>query len=256
MRWPEGPPHLALNPPYLLFVSFLFFFCFCGVFCFGGFKGQVRWPKGPPHLALSPPYLFVVLFFFFSFPFFASNRRNPVFPPRKGHFCLFLNVSLCFSLAFFGLPLFQLLFLCLSLLLFFLSSFLPVFHFCFLLLPCFWSLSFLFFLLCFCFMKRTSKYSITKSFFINIFSLFGFLSSFLFEIPFSYLFLLILILCFLFNIIVFRFKKPKLITPIFGQKGGCNKTVFFMNLCLANYEKLSFFLGPFFGKIWLMFKTL
>ena len=35
---------------------------------FGGFKGQVRWPEGPPHLALNPPYFFVVLFFFaFSF---------------------------------------------------------------------------------------------------------------------------------------------------------------------------------------------
>ena len=26
-------------------------------FC-GGFNGQVRWPEGPPHLALNPPYLF------------------------------------------------------------------------------------------------------------------------------------------------------------------------------------------------------
>ena len=32
MRWPEGPPHLAINPPYLLFL-FLFF----GVFLFFGF---------------------------------------------------------------------------------------------------------------------------------------------------------------------------------------------------------------------------
>ena len=23
----------------------------------GGFKGQVRWPKGPPHLALNPLYV-------------------------------------------------------------------------------------------------------------------------------------------------------------------------------------------------------
>ena len=35
------------------FVQFLFFFCW-------GFKGQVRWPEGPPHLALNPPYLFSV----------------------------------------------------------------------------------------------------------------------------------------------------------------------------------------------------
>ena len=75
MRWPKGPPHLALSPPYLFVFVFLFgvgfvsvcllcfvllalFFCF-----FKGFKGQVRWPKGPPHLALNPPFLF----FCFSF---------------------------------------------------------------------------------------------------------------------------------------------------------------------------------------------
>ena len=55
-----------------LFVFFLFF---------GGFKSQVRWPKGPPHLALNPPcficfvffvffYLFCFLCFFFVFVFF------------------------------------------------------------------------------------------------------------------------------------------------------------------------------------------
>ena len=32
-----------------------FCFGFLSLF-FGGFKGQVRWPKGPPHLALNPPY--------------------------------------------------------------------------------------------------------------------------------------------------------------------------------------------------------
>ena len=35
----------------------MFYFCFLFLF-FGGFKGQVRWPEGPPHLALNPPYLF------------------------------------------------------------------------------------------------------------------------------------------------------------------------------------------------------
>ena len=70
VRWPEGPPHLTLNPPYL------FWFCFYLVFFFwffGGFKGQVRWPEGPPHLGPKPPFLLVFLFFFFAFffPFFA-----------------------------------------------------------------------------------------------------------------------------------------------------------------------------------------
>ena len=58
VRWPKGPPHLALNPPYFDLFAFVFFLCFVFVVslcCFGGFKGQVRWPKGPPHLALSPP---------------------------------------------------------------------------------------------------------------------------------------------------------------------------------------------------------
>ena len=50
---------------FFVFCLFLFF-----VF-FGGFKGQVRWPKGPPHLALNPPYVicFVFLFCVFCFAF-------------------------------------------------------------------------------------------------------------------------------------------------------------------------------------------
>ena len=60
------------------------FFCF-----FGGFKGQVRWPKGPPHLALNPPYflfyfyvfmflffvVFVFVFLVFVFLFFLEGLR-------------------------------------------------------------------------------------------------------------------------------------------------------------------------------------
>ena len=50
---------------------FFFFFCFfCFVF-FGGFKGQVRWPEGPPHLALNPPYFICFCFFGFSFVLFS-----------------------------------------------------------------------------------------------------------------------------------------------------------------------------------------
>ena len=145
-------------------------------------------------MALNPPNLFIFcflgLFLFLSFLCFVI-QKTLFFPPRKGHFCLFLSVSLCSSLAFFGLPLFQLVFLCLSLLLV-LFSFLPVFLFCFLLLPCF-CLFLSFFLLCFCFMKRTtSERLMYKMFLHQHFLFFGFLSSFLFEIPFSYLcFLLI-----------------------------------------------------------------
>ena len=54
---------------FLFFFVFLLFF-----FLFGGFKGQVRWPEGPPHLALNPPYflvfVFCLLFLFFFVVFF------------------------------------------------------------------------------------------------------------------------------------------------------------------------------------------
>ena len=50
------------------FFGLFLFFCF-----FGGFKGQVRWPKGPPHLALNPPYFFVFLFLFLLFVFFFAR---------------------------------------------------------------------------------------------------------------------------------------------------------------------------------------
>ena len=50
---------------FCVFLFCFFFFGFlCFVF-FGGFKGQVRWPKGPPHLALNPPYFFVFVFLLF-----------------------------------------------------------------------------------------------------------------------------------------------------------------------------------------------
>ena len=69
MRWPKGPPHLALSPPYLFYfvfgLLFVYFCCVGFVFffvlafdCLEGFKGQVRLPEGPPHLAINPPYLF------------------------------------------------------------------------------------------------------------------------------------------------------------------------------------------------------
>ena len=134
-----GPnPSLFL---FCFFFGFCFLFSFF-VF-FGGFKGQVRWPKGPPHLALNPPYLFFfVVVFFCSFPFFAFNRK-PCFPPKKGIFCLFsvflffppltflASPFFCFS---FSVSLLLLSFLipsCLSFLLSFSFLFLSLFHFSF-----------------------------------------------------------------------------------------------------------------------------
>ena len=88
----------------------------------GGFKGQVRWPKGPPHLALNPPYFFL-FFCCLCFPFFVFNRKT-LFSHEKGHFCLFICVSLCFALAFFGPPPSSLSLFVPSLVLVFLPSFL------------------------------------------------------------------------------------------------------------------------------------
>ena len=57
---------------FFLFLFFFWFVFF--VFLFGGFKGHVRWPEGPPHLALNPPYLiFLFLFCFWFFCFFVSR---------------------------------------------------------------------------------------------------------------------------------------------------------------------------------------
>ena len=61
-----GPkPSLLFGFCFFLFFVVLFFVV---LFFVGGFKGQVRWPKGPPHLALNPPYfLFCFCFFLFLF---------------------------------------------------------------------------------------------------------------------------------------------------------------------------------------------
>ena len=61
---------LWLDVVVLLFFV-VFFCCFFVLFFFGGLKGQVRWPEGPPHLALNPPYFICFCFFvFFCFLFF------------------------------------------------------------------------------------------------------------------------------------------------------------------------------------------
>ena len=151
---------LGPKPSLFLFLFLFFVLCFVFLFFFGGFKGQVRWPKGPPHLALNPPYLFLLfwLFCFFWVLFFwlFNTEKNPCFPPEKGIFCLFSVFLFLSPLALLGLPLILFLFLCLSF--FFFSFFLPsCLCFCFLLVPCFGPfLSFFLFLLCFSFMKGTT----------------------------------------------------------------------------------------------------
>ena len=144
------------------------FFLFLFFVFFGGFKGEVRWPKGPPHLALNPPYfLFVFLFLFFPcLPFCVSFHRKTLFPPpKKGILGFFLSVSLCFSLAFFGPPpLFTFsLFVSLSLSLLLFSFFLP---FCFSFLYPVLAVSFCF--VCFLFQDVTCLFfSLLSCFVLN-----------------------------------------------------------------------------------------
>ena len=162
VRWPKGPPHLALNPPYFLgvfvfvfLVSLFLFLLFC--FCFFEGLGPSEVAFGPPHLTLNPhkSSCFFVIFFLFVFSFLCLLLIEKLFGPQKGHFCLFFRVSPSFSLVVF-LTLFHFLFLCLSLLPFFRPSFFS-FLFCFRLVPCYLSLSFFVLFLCFSFMKRTAS---------------------------------------------------------------------------------------------------
>ena len=189
VRWPKGPHHLALNPPYFFFCFCFFVLCFF-LFFFGGFKGQVRWPKGPPHLALNPPYLFLLFLlfcFFWGFVFWLFNtEKKPCFPPEKGIFCLFSVFLFLSPLALLGLPLFLFLFLCLSF--FFFSFFLPsCLCFCFILVPCFCLfLSFFLSLSSLLFFHERNNIQILncKFFLLKSFLFFCFLP-FLFQVPFS-----------------------------------------------------------------------
>ena len=127
--------------------------------------------------------------------------KRPVFPLERA-FLFFFSVSLCFSWAFFGLPLVQFLFLCPSLVLFFPSSFL-YFFFCFRLVPSFSPFLSLSVFFAFVSGKITTSNIQLQSRFINPVSFFGFLSCFLFEIPFFLsLFFADCQLCFLFWFLV------------------------------------------------------
>ena len=249
-----GPkPSIFVFLFFFVFVLFCFF-----AFYFGGFKGQVRWPEGPPHLALNPPYLFFLFVFFFvfffaSFPFFVFNRKNLFFPLKRAFLWFIFSVSLSFSLNLFWPPPFSLslsLSLCFALV--FLSSFLS-FFFGFLFLSCFCLFFFCSFFCAFVSWKEQHEnIKLEFLFFIKMFSFLGFLSCFLFEISFPYLcfswFWVIFFVqhhCFLVS------KKPKLKNTFFQKKGGCNITGFFLWTCvLQNVKSYRFFwqfLWHFFG---------
>ena len=146
---------------------------------------------------------------------------------------------------FFCLPFFTFSFsVYLSLVLFFLPSFLSFFLLSF--VPLFLSLLIFFFLLGFCFIKEQHQNILLQFFFP--FSYFGFLSCFLFQIPFSYL------CCFLFYVVFlvqhecFEVLKRQVKNSNAWSRGGCDKTFFYKPVFCTPW-KFPFF-GPLFGKLW------
>ena len=136
----------------------------------------MRWPEGPPHLALNPPYFwfFVLLFFcfFWAFPFLTFNRKKPVFPPRKGHFLFIFESPPLFLLSLFWPPPFSVS-LSLSLSCSCLSFLLLFFLLCFLLVPCFVS-CFVFVSSLLFFHEKNNIRRFNCNLFSSIFSLFWF----------------------------------------------------------------------------------
>ena len=172
----------------------------------------MRWPEGPPHLALNPSYFFIVWFCFcFCFPCLSLLLidKQPCFPPRKGHFCLFSMFLFLFPLTFFGFPPFSVS-LSLSLSFSCLSFFLLCLSFCFFFVSCF-CLFFIFLSSLFLFHEKNNMKIFNCNLFFprNIF--FFFLVSCL-AFSFQSLSLIFVFfpdfkLCFLFNINVFAFEK-------------------------------------------------
>ena len=105
MRWPFGPPHLALDPPYLFFFWGGGIVCFC--WCFFGGLGSGEVARRATSLGPKPS-LFIYFFFlgglFCPFVSLLVIQKTVFFPLERAFFCLFLSLSLCFSFAFFWPP--------------------------------------------------------------------------------------------------------------------------------------------------------
>ena len=208
------------------------------------------------------PSLFILLFLLFCFflvLFFwlFNTEKKPCFPPKQGIFCLFSVFLFLSPLSPFGPPSFSVsLYLSLFFLLLFFLSFLLVFVFAFLWFLVFVPFLFLSLSSLLFFHERNNIKILNCKFFPEIISLFLF-SVFFFLSSSFFLSLLFphFKLCFLFNIKVFGFKTENLKKNIFWSKGGLQQNgFFFINLCFAKCQKLSFFFGHFFGNFWLMFK--
>ena len=106
-------------------------FCFFPVVFSGGFQGQVKWPEGPPHLALNPSYLFMFFCFCWFYFFFPLFIRQKMVHSLKHLFCLFVECLSCFHLNLVPTPLltFLLVFLFSCFFLFVFLTFLLLFTF-------------------------------------------------------------------------------------------------------------------------------
>ena len=188
----------------------------------------MRWPEGPPHLSLNPPFLF-----FFSFAFFVFYRKNLFSPLKRASLLIFeclplfllslfwpppfslpLSLSVCLSVSVLSLSLS----LSLSLFCSFLSSFLPVFL-CLLSFGSFF-VSFFSFFFAFVSWKNNMKLLNFKAFFHQSFLFFGFLSWFLFQIPFSCLCFFLISICVFFQHQCFCFQERQVKTTPILKKGG------------------------------------
>ena len=161
-------------------------------------------------------FFFLFLFFFFFFFFLCLfllcfKLKNPVFPPKKGNFCLFICVSLSFSLALFGPPPLSPFSFFVSL--FFSFFFLPSFHFCF----CFLLFLFVFFASC------LVQDFILLSFLFLLVVLFCFESSCLISCCLASCFLVVVVFCFCcFHILLFL-KIGNLSKNMSEKFGYCKK---------------------------------
>ena len=210
------------------------------------------------------PSLFIIFCFFcFSFPFLAFwCKKKLAFHLEKGIFCLYLRVSPSFSLAFFGLPLFQLsvfffflsLSLSLSLVLVLFSSFLS-FYFAF--------FCFLVFVSCFPFLsslllfheRNNIKICNCKILLHQSFDIFGFLSCFFFQIPFSYLCYFLISRYVFVQHQCFWFQKNQVEKQQFLVKRGVSTQRVFLSTCVLQNVKSYRFFCHFLGNMWLMLKN-
>ena len=180
---------------------------------------------------------FVWCFFVFSF----LMDKKLCCPLRQGHFLFILECLPLFVLSLFWPPPFSTFSFSVSLSILLFSFFFPsCLSFLLSFRSLFFSLSFLFFLLCFCFVKGTTSKNWIATFFPYIFSLFGFLSWFFSWIHFSHLCFCLILSYVFFNINVFGFKNQSWKHQFLIKRGVATK-FFFMNLCFAKCEKLSFF---------------